>query len=297
MRKKYRYTKPHSYILIMFSVAILFLICAAVVFPGLESKMKILKNKYHTEDDKYAIRIKESLNNDEQVILSDVFDFDFAYAYVFNESIKGEKLVAKYQLDIAINDVPETKTDIIRRIIFVNENKELVLNWEYNVNSVFILLDGYYVTPDTVITKERMNEDKVCIKFEGVTEQNYFAVYPEKAQQDFNESTKDLSLNDIKEQNAEIESTQFRYGDYNFFISPEVQEKNQFLYRTDHQGKGSVLMLYSENGITSISSGPDKNTIIVYVNVIVNGVLTNVPVNLNVTQYNRDLIWVENRLS
>lgn len=107
---------------------------------------------------------------------------------------------------------------------------------------------------------------------------------------------KDLTRDELIEQNTGVDSTQCIYGDYNFYISPESEEKHQYLYRTTKDGRNAVLILYSEYGINSLNLGKVNNTIEVTVNVMINNVLTNVPITIDVTEYDRDLIWAQNRI-
>lgn len=300
MEKNFKYTKPNTFLLIASLVLFLFIVCTSVILPGLEGRMGILKQKNIVKDDKYTVRLREKLENEESVLLKDIFDdIDFTNAYVIHKTFSnGSGLKKLYNLDISIdeNNVKGTDKDFIRRIVFVDENKEVVFNWEYNVNKVFILEGGYYISKDTVIKKEDVESAKLCIRFEGVEKSNYFDVYPADIQELFNESIKDITREELVEENTGIDSTQCVYGDFNFYISPESEEKNQYLYRTTKDGRNAVLILYSEYGINTLSLGRDSGTIEVTVNVMINGVLTNVPVTIDVTEYDRDQIWAQNRI-
>ena len=59
---------------------------------------------------------------------------------------------------------------------------------------------------------------------------NYFGAYPEKAQLEFNESIKDLTMEELIEQNAGIDNTQCMYGDY-FFLILQNRRQTPVLYR------------------------------------------------------------------
>lgn len=297
MPKRYRYTRPKTFVIIVFSVFILFMVCTAVILPDLASRMDVLRRQTEKKDDKYIVRMKELFEDNETVALKDIFnDFEFAYAYVFNDpNINGETLSKRYNLDLNLSSVKELNNDRYRRIIFLDENKEVVYNWVYSIYEVLIFVGGYYVEPDVLVSREDMETTVMVIRFEDVKEENYFGAYPEKSQQDFNESIKNLTKEELIEQNVGIDNTQCMYGEYFFLIPTEPEDKHQFLYRK--KGNETVLILYSEYGINTVSLGKDDNTIQVAVNVMIDGVLMNVPITLNVTEYDRDMIWAAYHVS
>lgn len=297
MPKRYRYTKPKTFLTIVLSIFLLFMISTAVILPDLASRMDILRQQNEKKDDKYIVRMRELFEENETITLKDIFnDFDFAYAYVFNDpNINGETLAKRYELDLNLSNVKELNSDHYRRIIFLDENKEVVFNWVYSVYEVLILVGGYYVEPDVTISREDVYTSAMVIRFEDVKEENYFGAYPEKAQLEFNESIKDLTMEELIEQNAGIDNTQCMYGDYFFLIPTEPEDKHQFLYRK--KGNETVLILYSEYGINTVSLGQEVNTIQVFANVMIDGVLMNVPIALDVTEYDRDMIWAAYHVS
>ena len=85
------------------------------------------------------------------------------------------------------------------------------------------------------------------------------------------------------------------YGDYFLPDSYRTRRKHQFLYRK--KGNETVLILYSEYGINTVSLGQEVNTIQVFANVMIDGVLMNVPIALDVTEYDRDMIWAAYHVS
>ena len=143
MPKRYRYTKPKTFLTIVLSIFLLFMICTAVILPDLASRMDILRQQNEKKDDKYIVRMRELFEENETITLKDIFnDFDFAYAYVFNDpNINGETLAKRYELDLNLSNVKELNSDHYRRIIFLDENKEVVFNWVYSVYEVLILVE------------------------------------------------------------------------------------------------------------------------------------------------------------
>lgn len=291
MPKRYRYTKPKTFLIIIFTVFILFMVCTALVMPNLARRMEILRQQNETKEDKYVLKMKELFEEKDSVTLKEVFDdIEFTYAYVFNDpNINGETLSKRYSLDININKAKGLESDHYRRIIFLDEDKNLVFNWVYSVYDVIIFVGEYYVEPGAVVSKENLDTETLVIRFEDVNEENYFGAYPEKSQIEFNESIKNLTKDELIEQNVGIDNTQCMYGDYYFLIPSEPEDKHLFLYRK--KGNDSVLILYSEYGINTVSLGQEENTIQVSVNVMIDGVLTNIPINIDITEYDRDKIW------
>lgn len=297
MANRYRYTKPKTFLAVMLLVFVLFMICVALIVPGLAIRMTILIPEDPNMPDKYVIRINELFEETDSVTLQEVFnDVDFSYAYIFTDpNINGETLARRYSLDINLDNVKGLHNDSLNRIVFLDENREVVLAWEYSVHNLIVLIGEYFVYPDTVIVKETMDVNPLAIRFLDVKEEQYFGAYPEASIAEFNESIKEITQEELIEQNTGIDNTQCIYGDYYFIIPSEPQDKHQFLYRKS--GNDSVLILYSEYGINTVSLGQELDEIYVTVNVMIDEVLTNIPINIDVTEYDRDKIWVGDYLS
>lgn len=61
MDKKFKYTKPNTFLLIALLLVFLFIVSTAIILPGLETKMQILKQKNITKVINIQLKSEKSL--------------------------------------------------------------------------------------------------------------------------------------------------------------------------------------------------------------------------------------------
>ncbi|MBQ7821277.1 MAG: hypothetical protein IJ391_03240 [Clostridia bacterium] len=113
-------------------------------------------------DEHYTKKIK-SLKPGESITVSEIFDFEFDRAYVFDEPyIPGEHLAEIYNLDISIDEGKvDSVTDNCGRIVFVDKNGEYIYHYVYFKNDI-LLQERVVLFPSTII---QANIDTSCGRY------------------------------------------------------------------------------------------------------------------------------------
>lgn len=102
----------------------------------------------------YTDKMITMLNENSEIKVKDVFQFDFDRAYVFNDCyISGEGFSERYNLDISIDEVESGVQEYIRRIVFVDDNGDFVYEFQYDATQLNAYEEGMIIYPDTVIEK------------------------------------------------------------------------------------------------------------------------------------------------
>lgn len=77
--------------------------------------------------------------------------------------MSGESFARQYNLDISINQVEAVDTEILRRIVFVDENGDYIYEFRYNVEKLTLMEEGMIIYPETIIKKEGIEPNGRCI--------------------------------------------------------------------------------------------------------------------------------------
>lgn len=91
----------------------------------------------------YSVKLISVLNEQQEAKVQDVFLFEFARAYVFDDPyISGEGFAKKYNLNISINKVQSGVSENIQRIVFVDELGDFVYEFKCNNSEIFFWKKG-----------------------------------------------------------------------------------------------------------------------------------------------------------
>lgn len=102
----------------------------------------------------YSEKILKSFDKAQEIKASEVFDFNFARAYVFDDCyISGAGFTLAHGLDLSIDEVKSGTTESIHRIVFVDENGVLVYEFQYHTNQIIFDNEGVVIYPDTYLTR------------------------------------------------------------------------------------------------------------------------------------------------
>lgn len=103
--------------------------------------------------DRYTQVIQNSLQKGESISLGEVFTFDFATAYVVEDSyISGIQMNEKHGFQLDINSIKSVETDAIRRIVFFDDQGKLVYEYRYMVDKLFALQEGFMIRTGTILS-------------------------------------------------------------------------------------------------------------------------------------------------
>lgn len=127
-----------------------------------------------SKDEKYTKKIISKLKDNETFIVSEIFEFDFDRAYVISDNyIDGELIAQKHGLNISIEEVKETETENIRRIVFVDTEGEYVYEYQYSHSQLNAYEEGLIIYPYTKIEKSEMQWIDHAITFKFLSEEYY----------------------------------------------------------------------------------------------------------------------------
>ena len=113
------------------------------------------------------IEIMKTLLNEKSICkVSDIFDFDFDRAYVFDDCyLSGEDFAPYYDLDISIEEVETGLKDYNNRIVFVDDQGEFIYEFVYESYILNPYEDGMIIYPDTEFEfYEQQKDDGVVFK-------------------------------------------------------------------------------------------------------------------------------------
>lgn len=102
----------------------------------------------------YVDILTDAFDDNQDIQVSEIFDFDFERAYVFNDCyISGDGFASAYGLDLSISEVRPGTSENIHRIVFVDRNGNLVYEFQYDINQVNFLNEGTIIYPNTRMIK------------------------------------------------------------------------------------------------------------------------------------------------
>ena len=102
----------------------------------------------------YVDILTDAFDDNQDIQVSEIFDFDFDRAYVFNDCyISGDGFASAYGLDLSISEVRPGTSENIHRIVFVDRNGNLVYEFQYDINQVNFLNEGTIIYPNTRMIK------------------------------------------------------------------------------------------------------------------------------------------------
>lgn len=142
------------------------IICVSVVLALFLIIGIIYAVKQSKED--YTEKLISVLSEKNETTAQEIFSFEFARAYVFNDLyISGDGLADKYGLDISISEVEAGVSENIQRIVFVDEAGNFVYEFQCNARDVIMPHKALIIYPETVIKKEATQEKAIVINFES----------------------------------------------------------------------------------------------------------------------------------
>lgn len=106
-----------------------------------------------------------------------MFDFDFDRAYVIKDNyVSGKTFAEEYHLDISIEKVGKTDSEIQRRIVFVDEEGKYVFEYQYSAEILFAKAEGFVIYPETRMrrTENPLYWDIVTFEFLDVSATDYY---------------------------------------------------------------------------------------------------------------------------
>ncbi len=104
----------------------------------------------------YTQKMLAMLNEKSQFKASEVFEFEFDRAYVLLPEecyLSGEGFAKAHNLDISIDEVESGVDEGVHRIIFVDENGDLVYCYKLILSDLHTSEYGMVMYPDTIIKK------------------------------------------------------------------------------------------------------------------------------------------------
>jgi len=104
----------------------------------------------HTIRKEYMNKMITLLNEKSKIKVSDVFEFEFDRAYVFDDCyVSGEGFAEHFDLDISIEEVESGAQEYNHRIVFVDEQGEFVYEFLYESYILNPYEEGMIIYPDT----------------------------------------------------------------------------------------------------------------------------------------------------
>lgn len=134
-------------------------------------------NFQQLKSDRYTKRLLKYLDSEEVFQVRDVFDFDFDRAYVIKDNyVSGKTFAEEYHLDISIEKVGKTDSEIQRRIVFVDEEGKYVFEYQYSAEILFAKAEGFVIYPETRMrrTENPLYWDIVTFEFLDVSATDYY---------------------------------------------------------------------------------------------------------------------------
>lgn len=105
---------------------------------------------YFPSSDVYYQKMLSSLKTSDEVVIKDVFDFEFDKAYVASEIYGDQEYFIKVlNLDKKVY-IPTLDSGGYNRIFFVKDN-ELVYDFIYDRGLINIIETGAWISPDTIL--------------------------------------------------------------------------------------------------------------------------------------------------
>lgn len=149
-------------------ITIIGVFALSLILLGIKSALGTLKELDDGYDykkaDSYVKKIKKLCDAQDEFLVGDVFQFEYDRAYVFKDNyMSGESFARQYNLDISINQVEAVDTEILRRIVFVDENGDYIYEFRYNVEKLTLMEEGMIIYPETIIKKEGIEPNGRCI--------------------------------------------------------------------------------------------------------------------------------------
>ena len=142
------------------------IICVSVVL-ALSLIIGIIYAVKQSKED-YTEKIISVLSEKNETTVQEIFSFEFAKAYVFNDLyISGDGLAGKYNLNISISEVEAGVSENIQRVVFVDEAGNFVYEFQCNARDVIMPHKALVIYPETVIQKEATQEKAIVINFES----------------------------------------------------------------------------------------------------------------------------------
>ena len=142
------------------------IICVAVVLV-LSLIIGIIYAIKQSKED-YTEKIISVLSEKNETTVQEIFSFEFAKAYVFNDLyISGDGLAGKYNLNISISEVEAGVSENIQRVVFVDNDGNFVYEFQCNARDVILPHKALILYPDTVIKKEGTQEKAILVNFES----------------------------------------------------------------------------------------------------------------------------------
>ena len=142
------------------------IICVSVVL-ALSLIIGIIYAVKQSKED-YTEKIISVLSEKDETTVKEIFSFEFARAYVFNDLyISGDGLAVKYNLNLSISEVEAGVSENIQRVVFVDEAGNFVYEFQCNARDVIMPHKALVIYPETVIQKEATQEKAIVINFES----------------------------------------------------------------------------------------------------------------------------------
>ncbi len=127
----------------------------------------------------YVDKFRNAVANDgEEVMINQIFDFDFNRAYVLHAEdcyMSGSEFSENYNLDLSIDEVDEEYTETVKRIIFVDNQDRFIYLFRYDTAQIDPKIEGIIIYPTTRIRKcPTWIEGSVGIEFLDIKESDYY---------------------------------------------------------------------------------------------------------------------------
>ena len=143
-------------------VIILFALLLSIIFAKRHYKQYLTCDEYYK---KMLISLKEP----SYLSVQDIFNFEFDWAYVANETYGDEKYFLK-KLDVNTNiNIPLLETGAHNRILFIKDNF-IIYDFIYEIGEINILETGTTIFPDTTII---LTQQSVCENRESVIQVDF----------------------------------------------------------------------------------------------------------------------------
>ncbi len=124
---------------------------------------------------KYEKRIVKALEKADEIELQEVFTFSFDRAYVVYEPyFDGERLSKQANIHVTNDQMTALGNELIRRVIFVDEDGYFLYEFRYNTLEFDIKDKGIIVYPESKMTAWSRREGVSGIEFLGVREEDCF---------------------------------------------------------------------------------------------------------------------------
>lgn len=134
-------------------ILLIFIILICIVYYSFVKIMPIMDTYDYNKSNNYTDSIIGKLKENQNIVVNDIFEFEFNRAYVIKETYAdGESISKMYNLNIDNNKVKMPLNEFQKRIIFVDDKNKLKYDYRYDQSKLNITnTETTIIYPSTII--------------------------------------------------------------------------------------------------------------------------------------------------